>query len=202
MSLTVWQMEVIPWYIIAAYWLVTAFRTRRTKATERSADRLITIGVVLLAYELLFAQWPRLGPLRLRFVPDERWIAWTGIALTWIGVAIAIWARYCIGVFWSARVTLKEGHQLIRTGPYAFIRHPIYTGLLVGAIGTALVVGEWRGIVAVLLLLAAHSFKALREERLLTQEFGDAYRSYRRSTGFLLPRLWRRSGMDTRLPGS
>src|SRR5215813_9285698 len=73
----------------------------------------------------------------------------------------SIWARYCLGEFWSARVALKEGHQLIRTGPYAFVRHPIYTGMLVATIGTALVVGEWRAVLAILLLVAAHSRKAL-----------------------------------------
>lgn len=200
--LTLWQLELFPWYVFAAYWGIAWFRTNRTKATESSADRLITIGIVVIAYELLFAQWLRIGPLRFRFVPDHSWIAWAGIALTWIGVAVAIWARYCLGVFWSARVTLKEGHQLIQTGPYAFIRHPIYTGMLLGCIGAALVVGEWRGVVAVGLLLVAHSRKALREERLLTQEFGETYGSYRRSTGFLFPRLWRRSAMDTRVAGS
>jgi protein-S-isoprenylcysteine O-methyltransferase Ste14 len=201
-TLTLWQLETIPWYIFAAYWGISSFRTNRTKTTEKSADRLITIAVVVVAYELLFAGWLRVGPLRLRFIPDERWIAWAGIAFTWFGVAIAIWARYCLGVFWSARVTLKEGHQLIRSGPYAFIRHPIYTGMLLGCIGAALVVGEWRGVLAVALLLAAHSRKAVREERFLTQEFGEAYLSYRRCTGFLFPRLWRRSGMDTRVAGS
>lgn len=201
-TLTLWQLELIPWYVFAAYWCISSFRTNRTKATEKSADRLITIAVVVAAYELLFASSLRIGPLRLRFIPDEHWIAWAGIAFTWFGVAIAIWARYCLGVFWSTRVTLKEGHQLIRSGPYAFIRHPIYTGMLLGSIGAALVVGEWRGVVAVLLLLAAHSRKALREERLLTQEFGETYLSYRQSTGFLFPRLWRRSGMDTRVVGS
>jgi protein-S-isoprenylcysteine O-methyltransferase Ste14 len=201
-TMTLWQLEMIPWYVFGAYWGITWFRTKRTKAREKSADRLITVAVVVLGYELLFAGWLRIGPLRLRFVPDEPWIAWSGIALTWIGVAVAVWARYCLGVFWSARVTLKEGHQLIRTGPYAFIRHPIYTGMLLGCIGAALVVGEWRGVAAVMLLLAAHSRKALREERFLTQEFGEAYLSYRRSTGFLFPRLWARSRMDTRIAGS
>lgn len=201
-SLSIWKLELIPWYVFAGYWLMNWLRVKRTKAREKSADRLITVAVVVTAYELLFAQWLRIGPLRLRFIPDEAWIAWVGIGVTWMGVAVAIWARYCIGAYWSARVTLKEGHRLIRSGPYAFVRHPIYTGMLVGCIGAALVVGEWRGIVAVLLLLAAHSRKAMREENLLTTEFGERYTEYRRSTGFLLPRLWPRHGMDTNPQGS
>jgi len=199
-ALTLWQIELIPWYVFAAYWAITWLKVKRTKATEKSVDRLVTVAVVGLACVLLFANQLRIGPLRVRFVPQEAVIVWGGIALTWVGTAVAIWARYCIGEYWSARVTLKEGHQLIRSGPYAFVRHPIYTGMLLGCVGTALMVGEWRGVLAVVLLLAAHSRKALREESLLTKEFGEEYISYRRSTGFLFPRLWGRTGIDT--PGT
>lgn len=201
-NMTLWQMELIPWYVFGAYWIVNWLRVNPVKAREKSLDRLLTAGVVVIALSLLFANWMRIGPLRLRFVPEGPWIGWTGIALTWVGVAIAVWARYCLGVYWSARVTLKEGHQIIRSGPYAFVRHPIYTGMLLGAIGATLVAGEWRGILAVILLLAAHSRKAMREEALLTKEFGDEYASYRKQTGFLFPRLSGATGMDTRTAGS
>jgi len=197
MTVTTWQIELMPWYGIALYWAITWLRVRRTKAREKSADRLITLTAVALACNLLFANWLRIGPLRLRFLPQNPWITGAGIALTWQGAALAIWARYCIGQFWSARVALKEGHQLIRSGPYAVVRHPIYTGLFLAAAGTALVVGEWRGVLAVALLLAAHCRKARREEALLTGEFGAQYRHYRRRTGFLFPRLSAGGGMDT-----
>jgi len=201
-NITLWQLELIPWYVFGAYWVVSWLRVNPVKAREKSLDRLVTVVVVVIAFNLLFASWIRIGPLRLRFVPEEPWIGWLGIALTWVGVAIAVWARYCIVVYWSARVTLKEGHQLIRSGPYAFVRHPIYTGMLLAAIGATLVAGESRGIVAVVLLLAAHSRKAMREEALLTKEFGDEYTLYRKHTGFLFPRLGGGGGMDTRTAGS
>jgi len=200
-TLTLWQMVEIPWLIFAAYWAITWVRVKRTKERERSRDRLITIVVGGLAFTLLFGNWQLIGPLCQRFLPGANWIAWSGIGLAWTGIAIAIWARYCLGEYWSARVTLKEGHQLIRSGPYRWVRHPIYTGMLLGCAGTALVVGEWRGVLAVALLFAAHSRKALREESLLTKEFGEEYLSYRRRTGFLLPRL-RSIGMDTGTAGS
>lgn len=200
--MTLWQMELIPWYVFGAYWVVSWLRVKPTKAREKSFDRLLTATVVVIAFNLMFGDWLRVGLLRERFVADEPWIGWIGIALTWVGVATAVWARYCIGVYWSARVTLKEGHQLIQSGPYAFVRHPIYTGMLLAAIGAALVAGEWRGIVAVILLLVAHSRKAMREEALLTKEFGDEYTSYRKHTGFLFPRLSGAGGMDTRPAGS
>lgn len=195
-ALTLWQIAVFPWYVFGAYWLITSLRVKPTKMREKSADRVVTLVLVVLGFNLLFANWLRVGPLRLRFMPQEPWIEGFGIALTCVGVAIAIWARYSIGEYWSARVTLKEGHQLIRSGPYAFVRHPIYTGMLVASSGTALVVGEWRGILAVVILLAAHSRKALREEGLLATEFGAEYAAYRRSTGFLFPRLGANAGAN------
>jgi protein-S-isoprenylcysteine O-methyltransferase Ste14 len=196
-TLTLWHMDLIPWYIFGAYWLVTWLRVKQTKTTESLASRLVTIIPMVLAFELLFSDLPRIGLLRLRFVPADAWIAWLGFAITIMGVALAIWARYCIGQYWSSLVALKEGHRLIRSGPYQFVRHPIYTGMLVGAIGRALTIGEWRGILAVVLILATHWRKARREESLLTREFGKEYAAYRRSTGFLFPKRFPAVGMDT-----
>jgi protein-S-isoprenylcysteine O-methyltransferase Ste14 len=187
--LTLQQIETFPWYVFAAYWAITALRVKRAKAREHIANRLVTLAAVLLTFGLLSMDRLRIGPLRMRFVPQTAWIGWAGVVFTFVGVAVAIWARYCLGQNWSARVTLKEGHELIRSGPYASMRHPIYTGMLLAVAGTALVVGEVRGIIAVLVLLVAHSLKALREERLLTAEFGEEYARYRQSAGFLFPRF-------------
>jgi len=195
-------MDLIPWYIFGAYWLITALRVRRTKKTESLVSRLVTIIPMLFAFELLFSDLLRIGPLRLRFVPVAAWIEWLGFAIASLGIAIAIWARYCIGEYWSARVTLKEGHRLIRSGPYKLVRHPIYTGMLVGVLGRTLTLGDWGGILALVLVLGAHWGKARREEALLTAEFGEEYAAYRHRTGFLFPRLSSASGMDTHNPRS
>jgi protein-S-isoprenylcysteine O-methyltransferase Ste14 len=84
-------------------------------------------------------------------------------------------------------VTRKIDHQLVKSGPYAFVRHPIYSGLLLATIGTAIFVGEWRGVLAIPLILASESIKARREEQFMAAEFGDDYEEYRRETGFLIP---------------
>jgi protein-S-isoprenylcysteine O-methyltransferase Ste14 len=186
-TLTLWQWELVPWYVFCAYWVVSSLRSKRTKTAEKTTDRIGTISVMVLAYLLLFSDVLRIGPLRLRFLPARPWLSGVGIFLTSFGVAVAIWARYRLGEYWSARVTLKEDHRIIRTGPYAFVRHPIYTGMLVAAVGTAAVVGEWRGVVAVFLVFFTHSLKAKREESLLMTEFGAEYMEYRRGTGFLFP---------------
>ncbi len=190
---------MIPWYVFTTYWLIAWLRVKRTKVQESRSDRLATIIPIpmVIAFELLFSSELRFGLLGHRFIPAEAWVPQAGIALTTLGVALAIWARYCLGQYWSARVTLREGHRIIRSGPYAFVRHPIYTGMLLAAAGTALVIGERRGVLGVLVMLAAHTHKALREQALLTLELGEEYSSYRRATGFLFPCLWRAAAIDT-----
>jgi protein-S-isoprenylcysteine O-methyltransferase Ste14 len=189
MTLMPWYADVIPWDVCGVVWGIYALRVKRTKALEKSADSLATMAVIIMSFFLLFYEWTALGPLSRRFLPTQEWIAWAGVAVTSLGIAIAVWARVCLGSNWSARVTLKEGHGLIRSGPYRLVRHPIYSGLLLGALGRVLTVGEWRAVVAVMLMVAAHSRKAIREERMLSAEFGEEYAFYRRRTGFLFPRL-------------
>ncbi len=84
---------------------------------------------------------------------------------------------------------LKENHQLIQSGPYARVRHPIYSGLLLAMMGTALFVGELRAVLGVLIFFAGHWWKARREETLLAGQFGATYEEYRQRTGSILPRL-------------
>jgi protein-S-isoprenylcysteine O-methyltransferase Ste14 len=182
-------IDLVPWYIFAAYWVVSALRVRRAKAAEKPTDRLATLAAMIVAYLLLFDDRLHAGALDRRFVWAESWIAWTGLGITTLGIAIAVWARYCLGTYWSARVTLKQDHRLIRSGPYRRVRHPIYTGMLLGAMGRALTIGEWRDGLAVVLILIAHSLKARREESMLSREFGEEYATYRRETGFLFPGL-------------
>ncbi|HEY1676843.1 MAG TPA: isoprenylcysteine carboxylmethyltransferase family protein [Candidatus Sulfotelmatobacter sp.] len=196
-GLTLWQIDMIPWIAFCVYWLITWLRVRATKTAETRSSRLGTIAPLFVAFFLLFDPRASIRLLGWRPLSFNAQIAWVGIGLTTLGAAIAIWARSYLGEFWSASVMLKEGHRIIRSGPYAFVRHPIYTGMLTAAIGTGLVVGELRAIVAVAILLVTHSRKAMREEALLTSEFGDEYVAYRRSTGFLFPRIWSRAGMDT-----
>ena len=189
MTLTLWQLELIPWYVFAIYWLVSSLRLKQTKVDEKPWERSAHVAVMILAFLLLFSDSLRIGALSSRFVPERGWIQEVGIAFTCLGVAVAVWARYSLGQFWSARVMLKVDHQLIRSGPYAYVRHPIYTGLFLATAGTALVVGEWRAVVGVLLTLVAHSRKAAKEEALLATEFGEQYQDYRKQTGFLTPRV-------------
>jgi protein-S-isoprenylcysteine O-methyltransferase Ste14 len=105
------------------------------------------------------------------------------------GITLALWARLHLGRNWSDKVVLKVDHELIRSGPYAYLRHPIYSGVLLGVAGTAIVVGEWRGVIAFCMLLVNYSIKARREEKILSVQFGEAFELHKRDAGFLLPKL-------------
>lgn len=188
-NIKLWNVEMVPWYAFMIFWGITALRVKSTKEVEPLPARLYTLCLVGAALFLLFSDASRSNPLGQRFLPSTPWLEVTGVVLTYTGVALAIWARWNLGQNWSGRVSLKVDHELIRSGPYARLRHPIYSGLLLAMIGTAIVISEWRGLLATVIVGVVHSLKAKREEALMLETFGDKYRSYRQETGFLLPKL-------------
>ncbi|HET8826435.1 MAG TPA: isoprenylcysteine carboxylmethyltransferase family protein [Terriglobales bacterium] len=185
--LTLWQIELIPWYVFVAVWIVASFWVKTTKAAEPVMSRLAYGSLMALGFYLLFSQWLAAGVLGTRFIRDTQWVAILGIVLTFAGAAVSVWARIILGENWSAKVTRKVDHELIRSGPYALVRHPIYSGLLLATIGTAIFIGQWRGLIAVPLVLLSESIKARREEQFMIEEFGQTYRDYREQTWFIVP---------------
>lgn len=177
------------WLVFLAYWFIARFSVSRMARPEPGGTLIFRIVLMAAAFWLLFRQDPRFGILNLRFIPYDERIVLVGVILTWTGVAFAIWARYHLGRFWSSTVALREGHQLIRSGPYARIRHPIYTGMLTGALGTALALGRYRGLVALGVMLVGFVVKSMQEEKLLDAQFGAEFEEHRRHTGFFLPSL-------------
>ena len=175
------------WVGFLAYWVVKAFGVKRVARRQGVASRLIQIAGIGAAFILLFNSNIHWGVLASRFVPAGRGWPEAGAALTCAGVAIAIWARAILGGNWSGTVTVKEDHTLVRTGPYAVVRHPIYSGLLLAVAGTALAVGEIRGILALAIASAALVNKSHLEERFMAEEFGREYEDYRRRTCALIP---------------
>ncbi len=180
---------LLPWVLLLIYWIIGAFKTRPTHEEESLASRYLVVLVEVIAYLLVFSHTTEIGFLGERFIPRTLTGALLGVLPTWLGIGLAIWARYHLAEYWSARVTIKEDHQLIRTGPYAHLRHPIYSGLVLATIGTALVIGKWRCVLGFLLALVGYCIKARKEEEMLTQQFGDAFREHQKHAGFLLPRF-------------
>lgn len=182
------QIMEAAWISFAAYWFWAARTQKRVRSRERLLPRLLHVLYMACGFILLYAKDSRFAALNRRFLPDREWIAMLGALLTVAGVAFAIWARRHIAENWSAQVTIRKEHELIRTGPYARIRHPIYTGLLLALAGTAIVIGEYRAIAAFVVILVGFTYKAKREESLLAREFGPAFDEHRRHTGFFLLR--------------
>jgi len=172
-------------------WLVAALWTARTVTRQSIASRLAH-GVLLLLGSALLFRPTRFGPLARPLFPPPPWFAWVGVGLTAAGLGFTVWARIHLGRFWSGMVTLKAEHALIRTGPYALTRHPIYTGLLAAFAGTALARDSVAALLGLGLLVASFVVKLRQEERLLREHFGPAYQQYQDEVPALLPRLWRR----------
>jgi protein-S-isoprenylcysteine O-methyltransferase Ste14 len=177
------------WILFALYWLVSALKRKKTKQRESIVQRLTYIAPIFIAVFLLYNPRTDFGFLGIYFVPHTLEVEWIGVAVMVLGLAVAVWARVHLGTNWSGVVTLKEGHELIRTGPYRNIRHPIYTGILGGFLGSAIVNGQIRGLIAMAVIWVSFYIKARREEKLLTQEFGPKFDEHKRHTGMFLPKF-------------
>ena len=116
-------------------------------------------------------------------------LGWTGAIITFIGVSFAIWARFHIGRNWSPRPAVKENHELVTSGPYAYVRHPIYTGLLLSAFGTFLT-GSYFGLVVLIIALIIFISRIGREEKIMLELFPNDYPEYKKRTKVLIPFIW------------
>jgi len=175
------------WLGFVAIWVIAAVSTKPTGYRETRAQRL-RYWVWLVSAYLLLLYGPRLPyPLNLRIVPHVTPTALTAAALCLIGLAFAVWARVTLGRNWSGVVTLKEGHELIERGPYRFVRHPIYTGMLTMFFATALALGHLAGFAATLLMFASFWIKLRDEEKLMLQQFPGQYAAYRQRTRRIIP---------------
>ena len=175
------------WETLGLVWLVGLAFTKRAVRTQPSGARLFHLGLVMLGFFLLGSDYFDAGWLGKSFLPTDRPLELAGLGVTIAGCLFAIWARITLGSNWSGRATVKEGHELIVSGPYALARHPIYTGLLAGALGTGLAIGKMRCILGFILIALALIVKMSQEERLMLQTFPDAYTAYRRRVKALIP---------------
>lgn len=179
------------WLIWLIGWMIAGWRTKSVIRAESIPSRLshlipLVLGIILLSFDHAGGHW-----LAMRIVPQTARTFWIGTALIVAGLGIACWARIHLAGNWSGMVTLKKDHSLTRTGPYRFTRHPIYTGLLIAILGSAIALAEWRGLVALLLITLAFLRKIAIEERFLVAQFGDDYLRYRQEVPALIPRLKR-----------
>ena len=115
---------------------------------------------------------------------------WIGAAFVLAGLLFALWARMRLGRNWSAKVVLKKEHELVTQGPYAWVRHPIYTGVLLMVAGTAIAVGTPASLVGLTLVIWSAWIKLRLEEALMLEQFPDTYPAYQQRVKRLVPLLW------------
>ncbi len=178
------------WIAFFIYWMIKAISAKITLRLEPAASRILR-GVIFLIAIVLFST-TRI-PLRWLYLqpwPAGLWPFWLGAAVMVAGVLFAVWARQHLGRNWSSSVTIKERHELITTGPYAVVRHPIYTGILAGLLGTAIALSQVRGFIAVALIFLMYWVKLRIEEQWMRSQFGETYATYVHQTAALVPYLF------------
>lgn len=182
-------MQVIDYVILGVwvafwlYWLAASVGVKSSRSrSSRSAG--IRVGAILLV--LLLVRTRALGG---RAATHNPWLEGIGLAVFLLGLALAVWARLYLGRNWGTPMSTKVDPELVTTGPYRVIRHPIYSGIILGMIGTAIAVSVY-WLIAVGLLGGYFVYSAIMEERMLAGEFPDSYPEYQRSSKRLVPFIY------------
>jgi len=175
------------WLSYMAYWWAMSRTVKPTERSESGPSRLARLAALACAVTLLWLPSVPLPLLNARFLPSGEWCFWSGAGITAAGLLFSVWGRRHLGSNWSQEVTLKKDHHLITSGPYALVRHPIYTGLLLAFLGCAVARGEWRGLLAVTLVFGALWNKLKLEEKWMRLQFGESYEQYSRKVAALVP---------------
>jgi len=188
-----WAFYVIQvaWVLTGVYFLVSMLRANRIKRRETGGARVLDRLLLLGGYFLLFGVIPLFGAGNLHFMAQTKSIQIAGAVITCVGLSLTNWSRARLGRYWSGVVALKQDHRLIQSGPYRVVRHPLYTGIILAAIGLALCITTWSSVVGVVLLTLCFERRAHKEDALLASEFGAEFEIYRQRTGRLVPRLGR-----------
>jgi protein-S-isoprenylcysteine O-methyltransferase Ste14 len=170
----------VGWAAFWIYWLIAAFSMKRGRVPW---SRDVGFRLVIIVLVILFA---RIGVFRHHGLNTDPWRAALGLVLFALGLGFAIWARLHIGRNWGTPMTQKVNPELVTSGPYHLVRHPIYSGILVAGVGTAVAL-SWLWLIAVGLVGAYFIYSATVEERFMGEQFPDAYPAYKGSTRMLVP---------------
>lgn len=178
-----WMFAALGWVIFSLYWEYESKRAAENKQRESGASRGVHVAMTNTALLLVML------PLRVvpRFVALSTAVMVAGLAVEACGLTLAILARRYLGRNWSGEISIKVDHQLIRSGPYRKLRHPIYTGLLAMYAGAAIVSGTWLAVAGVALAMVAYARKIKLEEKNLNVAFGAQYDAYRKESWALVP---------------
>ena len=178
----------ICWFAFILVWFVSAMSVKRTKERQPLFGRLLYICLTGVVAVLLNGGIREVHLMRV-VLPHTLVTAIVADVIVLAGLVVAVWARIVLGGNWSARVALKENHELIRRGPYRVVRHPIYSGLLLMIFGTALLMGHIAGFLGLVICFCGFWIKLRQEEALLTTRL-PGYSEYMARTKALVPFLF------------
>lgn len=179
----------VVWVGFSAYWQIKARRAKQTQRLEGSTSRIVRSLVFLVAIVLMSVPNLPLPFLYRYFLAPGRAPFFTGAIVTVAGLLFAIWAREQLGTNWSRSVTIKKDHELITSGPYALVRHPIYTGILTGFLGSVIAEAQLRSLIAMAMVSIVLWFKLRLEENWMKGQFGASYEAYSQRVAALVPFL-------------
>jgi protein-S-isoprenylcysteine O-methyltransferase Ste14 len=175
------------WLVVAIYWVVGIVGAKSTVKRESTLSSALHVAMGCAAVALVWDPATGIGFLGHRLISTAAWVQWLGLAATIGGCAFAIWARARLGSNWSATVTVKQNHELILRGPYAVVRHPMYSGFLLALAGTAIAVGEIRAFIGLGVAFITFFLKSAAEEKFMREEFSDEYARYSQRVWRLIP---------------
>jgi len=184
----------VSWMAFLLVWGISAFFVKqdvRGGGWQRFwVLRVAAVAIIIFAavrlgrstgYPAVFFSHPLFAPTLI--------LGWTGALLTAIGISFAIWARVNLGRNWSSRPAMKEQHELVTTGPYTYVRHPIYSGILLAALGTALMTSIF-GIGMLIFISIFFALRMNKEEKIMLELFPEQYPEYQKQTKRLVPFVW------------
>jgi protein-S-isoprenylcysteine O-methyltransferase Ste14 len=180
---------LVGWVAFWLYWLAASagVKAGKNRWTRFAGVRVALILLVLLLLRLrVFSRHAGYAGHAGHAAISDPWLQGIGLALFVLGLALAVWARVFLGGNWGMPMTQKADPELVTSGPYRTIRHPIYTGMLLALVGTTVAV-SWYWLIAVVVLGAYFIYSAVMEERYMTERFPDSYPDYKRSTKMLIP---------------
>ena len=183
------EIVAVLWVLFYTYWMIAAVGVKKNVRTkgglERWGVRLLLIAAIVLLLRIPVLRQAIQHYQAAHLGPATELV---GFLLCLCGFAFAVWARFHLGRNWGQPMTLKQGHELVTTGPYRFVRHPIYTGILLAMLGSTIVTPFW--IVAFICLTGYFVYSARTEERIMISQFPGQYPEYKKRTKMLVPLVW------------
>lgn len=181
------------WSLFWIYWILAAIRTRsnvkKESSGQRSIQRVVHLVFVIISYIITFFQFKNIFFWN-RIIPHYEYVEYIGIVILVLSLLFAIWARIVLGRNWSGAIQKVEGQRLVRSGPYKYIRNPIYTGIVCGFFGTFITFGLLASFIAFCIILLIYIMKISREQKFLITEFGEEYKKYIKESWALIPYIF------------